>query len=80
MKPINRLVVGYVVKKDVDFGMLNEDYREGTIKVKEEEWLDYVEKRFAFGIAHENLIEKIPVRKREKLFQEDKRGKNANTS
>lgn len=53
---MEKLEVGYATKGEVDFGMMSEDWREGTIKVSKDFWHKYVNARAIFDEMHSELI------------------------
>lgn len=65
-----KIEIGYAKKGEMDFGRLSEKIREGIIKVDENFWREYCDKRLEFEQMHNVLWLKIDWRKREKLNKE----------
>ncbi len=57
---VEKIEIGYAKKRDIDFGNLREDYRDGTIKVDKEAWFMYVKKRTEFEQMHRALMDSLP--------------------
>ena len=67
---MKKVEVRYAKKGEMDFGLISEDVSEGSIKVNEKFWAEYVNKRLEFEQMHQKLWEKIPYNKREELSKE----------
>jgi len=65
------IVVGWSCKRDFDFGMFNDAYKGGEIKVNATFWENYVQLRMNFEKLHEQLFEKVPEKIRKKTRQFD---------
>ena len=65
-----KIEIGYAKKGEIDFGRLSKKFREGTIKVDEDVWRDYCNKRLELDIMHNSFWLKIPWGKREKINKE----------
>lgn len=62
-----KIEIGFAKMQVIDFGLLSKEHRDGTIKVDEQFWSDYVKTRFVFDTAHQTLIDKIRNRKKNSI-------------
>ena len=66
----DKIKVRRTVKKEFDFGNLNDDYSKGEITTDRDFWKQYLDLRFEFETMHGKLINKITERKRRKAMED----------
>lgn len=67
----HRLFIQVGVKKDFDFGNMSDEYSQYEIMVDPEYWYAYIEKRRQFEQVHNELIQKIPLLKRQRMLKKE---------
>ncbi len=53
-------------QKIIDFGMLCEPFRDGTIKLDRKLWEEYCKKRLDFELIHSDIMRKVPSKDKNK--------------